>query len=102
MNSSRIARAVLSLMALVCGIAVAALPDADRKAVATFPAWSSAMKVWPFDLLYPDTNESEIRANLDHAVHAGANTVIFFIEEEQMYRTFVDEDGWSSILEKIG
>lgn len=69
---------------------------------ALFPAWAYSLKLWPFDLLFPDTSGAEIRQNLDRAARAGANTIIFYIEEEQMYRTFVDDAGWASILAKIG
>ena len=68
---------------------------------ASFPEWTYAMKVWPFDLLFPDTTAEEIQQNLDQAETNGANTVIFYIEEEQMYGTFVDNAGWSTILEKV-
>lgn len=68
---------------------------------AQFPSWTFSMKVWPFDILYPGTTLQRIRENLDRARNRGANTVIFYIEEEQMYRTFVDETGFSAILQKI-
>lgn len=64
-------------------------------------AWVFSMKIRPFDLLFPDTTADEIQQNLDRVVSEGANTVILYIEEEQMYRTFVDESGFAAILDKI-
>ncbi|MBI2837939.1 MAG: hypothetical protein HYX75_06480 [Acidobacteria bacterium] len=80
---------------------LAAVP-ATSSSSAAFPEWCYSMKVWPFDLLFPDTSDSDIRENLDRARDKGANTVIFYIEEEQMYGTIVDDVGWSRILNRIG
>jgi len=66
-----------------------------------FPAWSYQMKVWPFDIIYPSTTNSEIEAGVQAAVDSGANTLIFYIEEEQMYRSFVNEAGFDHMLPKI-
>ncbi len=63
-----------------------------------FPEWSYNLHLWPFDILYPHTSESEIRDRLDDAIAAGANSVIVYIEEEHMYGTFVDEAGFDHIL----
>jgi hypothetical protein len=79
----------------------ASMPALDP-AAGRFPAWTYAMKVWPFDILYPGTSQAQIGNRLAAAVNSGANTVIIYIEEEQMYRTFVYESGFSAILEKIG
>ncbi|MCJ7588915.1 MAG: hypothetical protein MUQ00_13600 [Candidatus Aminicenantes bacterium] len=79
----------------------AASSELGRVAADKFPAWTYAMNVWPFDILYPGTSLGQISRNLTVAVNHGANTVIFYIEEEQMYRTFVDESGFSGILQKI-
>ncbi len=82
-------------------------------AYAEYPQWSKEMKVWPFDILYPfqtafatkngetATSDAEIQARLDDAVAHDANTVIFYIDEEQSYETFVDESGFSQTLSRI-
>ena len=84
---------------LDCSLATSS--ELSSVAAEKFPAWTYAMKVWPFDILFPGTSLAQIRENLDCAVNHSANTVIFYIEEEQMYRTFVDESGFSAILVKI-
>lgn len=40
------------------------------------------MKVWPFDIIYPSTTNSEIEADVQAAVISGANTLNFYIEAE--------------------
>jgi len=71
------------------------------ESAAAFPEWSFFMKIWPFDILRPDMPDTEIDEALTNAQEAGADTVIFYIEEEHMYGTFVDEGGFEQILEKI-
>ncbi|NOX18347.1 MAG: T9SS type A sorting domain-containing protein [Chlorobi bacterium] len=78
-----------------------------------YPDWACEMKVWPFDVLYPfdtafagingeeKTSDADIRGKLDAAVNAGANVVIFYIDDEQSYETFVDENGFSQTLSRI-
>jgi hypothetical protein len=67
-----------------------------------FPDWAFDMRVWPFDILRPNMSEDVIDENLAAAEDEDATTVIFYIEEEHMYSTFVDEAGFTQILEKIG
>ena len=67
----------------------------------TFPAWAFNLRLWPFDILYPETSGVEIRDRLDRAVNAGANSTIVYIEEEHMYGTFVDEDGFAAVLTQL-
>ncbi len=67
----------------------------------TFPEWSRNMLVWPFDLLFPTTSDEEMVERIEAARSEGANVLIFYIEEEHMYGTFVDEAGFSAILPKI-
>ncbi|MFF5212737.1 hypothetical protein [Streptosporangium sp. NPDC000396] len=71
------------------------------RSAATYPAWTYGMKVWPFDILNPGDTEASIRERLDEAKNRGANTVIFYLEEEQMYDSFVDEAGFRNMLTKI-
>jgi len=66
-----------------------------------FPDWAFSMLLWPFDILTLETTDSEIDQALNNAVEEGANTVIFYIEIEHMYGTFVDEEGFTQILERI-
>ncbi|MCK5851704.1 hypothetical protein KAH27_01635 [bacterium] len=78
-----------------------------------YPQWSFEMKVWPFDILYPfqtgfatlngvpATSDSEIQNKLDTVVNADANTVIFYIDDEQTYETFVDETGFTTTTNRI-
>ena len=66
-----------------------------------FPSWAFHLKLWPFDILLPDTGQGEILERLDGAVTAGANATIVYIEEEHMYGTFVDETGFAGILESL-
>jgi hypothetical protein len=70
-------------------------------AAQSFPSWTYAMKVWPFDILDFNTTQEDIRDSLNRAVNRKANTVIFYIDEEQMYDSFVDETGFATILGKI-
>ena len=95
---------VICSACLLVGVGRSPAPasELERAAADKFPAWAYAMKVWPFDILYPGTSQGQINQRLAVAVNHGANTVIFYIEEEQMYRTFVDESGFSNILQKIG
>ena len=94
----------LHAIALACGLAFSCLAAfaATTNVTPPFPDWTYHMKVWPFDVLYPTTSESTTRANLDAAVNNGANTVLVYIEEEQMYGSFVDGTGFSNMLAKIG
>lgn len=78
----------------------AAYASTGAKAV-SYPAWTYGMKVWPFDILNPGDTEASIRKRLDTAKGKGANTVIFYLEEEQMYGSFVDEAGFQNMLGKI-
>jgi len=78
-----------------------------------YPQWSFEMKIWPFDILYPfqtgfatlngvtATSNAQISDRLDSAVSKGANTVIFYIDDEQSYETFVDESGFSQTTNRI-
>jgi len=78
-----------------------------------YPQWSFEMKIWPFDILYPfqtgfatlngvtATSDAQISGRLDAAVSKGANTVIFYIDDEQSYETFVDESGFSQTTNRI-
>ncbi len=78
-----------------------------------YPVWAYEMKVWPFDVLYPfdtafaeindegRTSDDAIKEKLDAATNAGANVVIFYIDNEQSYETFVDDDGFTQTLARI-
>ncbi|RLD10949.1 MAG: hypothetical protein DRI44_04760 [Chlamydiae bacterium] len=78
-----------------------------------YPQWSLEMKVWPFDILYPfqtgfatlngttATSDTQIQNKLDAVVTKGANTVIFYIDDEQTYETFVDETGFIQTTNRI-
>ncbi len=68
-----------------------------HSATAPFPAWTFGMRLWPFDVLTPEMTPSQIEEQLDVAVAARANAVIFYVESEHMYRTFVDEAGFAEI-----
>ncbi len=70
-------------------------PEARELNPATvpFPAWSFGMRLWAFDVLTSEMTHAEIEQRLDAATDAQANTVIFYIESEHMYRTFVDQAG---------
>lgn len=82
-------------------------------AEAGYPDWTLSMKIWPFDILYPfktgfaringedKTTDSEIRSKLETAKNNGANVVIFYIDDEQSYETFVDDMGFSQTFERI-
>jgi hypothetical protein len=95
----------LALAVLCCALTFGANLAAAARGLATgqpFPPWTYAMKVWPFDILYFNTTQQDILNSLDLAVSRNANTVIFYIEEEQMYDSFVDETGFDIMLGKIG
>lgn len=62
-----------------------------------FPAWTFGMRLWAFDVLTPEMSHAEIEQRLDVAQEAQANAVIFYIESEHMYRTFVDDTGFADI-----
>jgi len=97
-----LARRLLTLTWLVLLIAapgVAAATAAGKDA--TFPAWSFHLKLWPFDILYPQTSQAEIVQRLEAAVAADANATIVYVEEEHMYGTFVDEEGFAGVLELL-
>ena len=78
-----------------------------------YPDWTYGMKVFPFDILYPfdtafaningenNTSDSEIRDKLNAAQSNGANVVIFYIDNEQSYETFVDDTGFNKTLPRI-
>ncbi|HDL18194.1 MAG TPA: T9SS type A sorting domain-containing protein [Bacteroidetes bacterium] len=78
-----------------------------------YPDWAYEMKVRPFDILYPfetafarmngedKTSDEQIRHRLNTAKNAGANVVIFYIDDEQSYETFVDEIGFAKTLSRI-
>ncbi|HYA40361.1 MAG TPA: hypothetical protein VEF34_03605 [Syntrophobacteraceae bacterium] len=79
-------------------------------ASASFPAWTYEMKVWPFDVIYPEhrcdptnppTTFQDIIDRLNVAQAKGANTVIFYIDDEQMYNSFVDDTGFDQVLTNI-
>jgi hypothetical protein len=79
----------------------------------SYPDWSFAMKVWPFDILYPfqtefaklydedATSNSEIRERIDIAIDRGANVIIFYIDDEQTFETFMDESNFIQTLSRI-
>jgi hypothetical protein len=73
----------------------------DRTQAQAFPDWTFSMVIWPFDILLPDTTDAEIDERLDIAVENGADTVIFYMESEHMYGTFVDDAGFSVMLTRI-
>ncbi len=78
-----------------------------------YPDWTYGMKIFPFDILYPfntafaningesNTSDSEIRDKLNTAKSNGANVVIFYIDNEQSYETFVDDTGFNQTLNRI-
>jgi len=78
-----------------------------------YPDWSYEMKIWPFDILYPfetafaringedKTSDTQIKSSLNEAKNKGANVVIFYIDEEQTFETFVDETGFNKALSRI-
>ena len=78
-----------------------------------YPDWCYEMKIWPFDILYPfetgfaringedKTSDAHIKSSLNEAKNEGANVVIFYIDEEQTYETFVDESGFDKTLSRI-
>ncbi|MER6951830.1 hypothetical protein ABT294_48225 [Nonomuraea sp. NPDC000554] len=90
-------------VAVALGLAaIAPLPQPHgHGSTVTYPGWTYAMKVWPFDILGPDDTRASIRERLDTAKDSGANTVIFYLEEEQMYDSFVDETGFQNMLTKV-
>lgn len=78
-------------------------PGADSEpAREEFPDWAFRMRLWPFDILEPDMADGEIGARLDDAVDHHADTVIFYIESEHMYGSFVDEAGFEAALDRTG
>lgn len=74
----------------------------DPRATQTaFPDWCYSMRLWPFDILTPDMADVEVEDALDVASDAGATAVIFYIEEEHMYGTFVDDAGFDLVLDRV-
>ena len=97
-----------SLLALNCGEDdggddLSPWPEARDPYIhaANFPQWTFSMKLWPFDILTPQTSQAETDEALANAVDEGATAVIFYIEEEHMYGTFVDDTGFTDMIEKI-
>ncbi len=78
-----------------------------------YPSWTYNMKILPFDVLYPfetsfaqlngegETSDEEIKNKLTNAKNEGANVIVFYIDNEQSYETFVDETGFNKTLNKI-
>jgi hypothetical protein len=75
--------------------------DQAAPALGVFPEWAHRMRIWPFDILTPEMSDAAIDEGVATAVANGANVLIFYIEEEHMYGTFVDEEGFSRIEERI-
>ncbi|MCF6271377.1 MAG: T9SS type A sorting domain-containing protein [Melioribacteraceae bacterium] len=98
-----------SILSAILILFLSSLISAQEK----YPDWSYEMKIWPFDVLYPfetafaringedKTSDTQIRNNLNTAKNEGANVVIFYIDEEQTYETFVDESGFNQTLSRI-
>lgn len=85
-----------------------------KKESVTYPDWTFSMKIRAFDVLYPfetgfarlsnngkETTDNDIAEKLDSVKKDGANTVIFYIDDEQSYETFVDDEGWKKTLLRI-
>ena len=66
-----------------------------------FPEWTHSMRVWPFDVLTPEMTTAEIDSRLQAAADEDATVVIFYIESEHMYGTFVDGAGFSQVLDLV-
>ncbi|MBI2892972.1 MAG: hypothetical protein HYY06_05435 [Deltaproteobacteria bacterium] len=65
------------------------------------PAWTRSMRIWPFDVLEPGMSASEIDERVSGAGAQGADTLIFYVESEHMFGTFVDDSGFEGILPSI-
>jgi len=72
-----------------------------RKISRNFPDWTFSMRLWPFDILTPTMRNSEIKIRLKEAKANNANSLIFYIEVENMFRTFVDTAGFQGVLGRI-
>jgi hypothetical protein len=58
--------------------------------------------LYPFDTGYGNkTSDAEIKDKLDAAQNAGVNTVIFYIDDEQTYSTFVDDAGFEQTVSRV-
>ncbi len=68
----------------------------------TFPEWTRSMRVWPFDILTPTMTTAEIDSRVRAAADEGATAVIFYIESEHMYGTFVEDTGFSQVQDLAG
>lgn len=66
-----------------------------------FPDWCSDMRIWPFDVLNPGMSRFDIENQVEQADSHQCNTVIFYMEPEHMYGTFVDETGFTAMLQEI-
>ena len=74
----------------------------DPRIYATnFPEWTFSMRLWPFDILTPEMSDAEIDERLGSTVEVSANVVIFYIESEHMFETFVVEEGFQKVIERI-
>jgi hypothetical protein len=60
------------------------------------------MRVWPFDILTPTMTAAEIDERVQAAADEDATAVIFYIESEHMYGTFVDDTGFSQVQDLAG
>jgi len=75
--------------------------DLSAQALA-FPEWARSMRVWPFDILTPTMTAAEIDERVQAAADEDATAVIFYIESEHMYGTFVDDTGFSQVQDLAG
>ncbi len=66
-----------------------------------FPDWTHSMRVWPFDILEPDMDASDIAKRVGWAAEEDADTLIFYVESEHMYGSFVEEAGFNRTLEQV-
>jgi hypothetical protein len=75
--------------------------DLSPQALA-FPEWARSMRLWPFDILTPTMTTAEIDERVQAAADEDANAIIFYIESEHMYGTFVDDTGFSQVQDLAG
>ncbi len=73
----------------------------DRTQATAFPEWAFRMRLAPFDVLEPGASDESIDARLADAAEEGATAVIVYIESEHMYGTFVDEAGFTGMLDRV-
>ncbi len=66
-----------------------------------FPGWARQMRLWPFDVVTTDMSDQDIAERIDAAGDAEATAVIFYMESEHMYGSFVDEDGFAAMLDRV-